>query len=66
MKKLLLAAVSIAVFTLHGLDQVQLVAVIAFLAGVYAPRFPDRRESRTSFFGIYCSLADLKRHSESY
>jgi hypothetical protein len=39
MKKLLLAAVSFAVFTLHGLDQVQLVAVIAFSAGVYAPRF---------------------------
>jgi hypothetical protein len=39
MKKLLLAAVAIAVFTLHGLDQVQLVAVIAFSAGVYATRF---------------------------
>jgi hypothetical protein len=39
MKKLLLAAVSCAVFTLHGLDQDQLVAVIAFSAGVYAPRF---------------------------
>src|SRR5438309_1780089 len=37
MKKLLLAAVSFAVFTLNGLDRVQLVAVTAFFsAGVFA------------------------------
>jgi hypothetical protein len=39
MKKLLLAAVSFAVFTLNGLDRVQLVGVIAFSAGVFAGRF---------------------------
>jgi hypothetical protein len=39
MKKLLLAAVLIALFTLNGVDQVQLVAVMAFSAGVYATRF---------------------------
>jgi hypothetical protein len=39
MKKLLLAAVSFAVFTLNGLDRVQLVAVIAFSVGVFAGRF---------------------------
>jgi hypothetical protein len=39
MKKLLLAAVLIALFTLNGVDQVQLVAVIAFSAGVYVTRF---------------------------
>jgi hypothetical protein len=43
MKKLLLAAVSFAVFTLNGLDRVQLAAVIAFSAGVFAGRWfsPD-------------------------
>jgi hypothetical protein len=39
MKKLLLAALLIALFTLNGVDQVQLVAVIAFSAGVYITRF---------------------------
>jgi hypothetical protein len=39
MKKLLLATVLIALFTLNGVDQVQLVAVIAFSAGVYVTRF---------------------------
>jgi hypothetical protein len=39
MKKLLLAAVSFAVFTLNGLDRVQLAAVIAFSAGVFAGRW---------------------------
>ena len=38
-KKLLLAAVSFAVFTLNGLDRVQLAAVIAFSAGVFAGRW---------------------------
>jgi hypothetical protein len=38
MKKLLLAAVLIGLFTLNGVDQIQLVAVIAFSAGVYATR----------------------------
>jgi O-acetyl-ADP-ribose deacetylase (regulator of RNase III) len=38
-KKLLLAAVSVTVFTLNGVNQVQLVAVIAFSAGVFAGRF---------------------------
>ncbi len=39
MKKLLLAAISFVVFTLNGLDRVQLAAVIAFSAGVFAGRF---------------------------
>ncbi len=39
MKKRLLAAVSLAVFTLNGLDRVQLVGIIAFSAGVFAGRF---------------------------
>jgi hypothetical protein len=39
MKKLLLAVALIALFTLNGVDQVQLVAVIAFSAGVYVTRF---------------------------
>ncbi|MGB8629956.1 MAG: hypothetical protein WCD69_11265 [Xanthobacteraceae bacterium] len=39
MKKLLLAAVLIALFTLNGVDQVQLVPMIAFSAVVYVTRF---------------------------
>jgi len=38
MKKLLLIVASIGVFTLDGVSPVQLVAVIAFSAGVYAAR----------------------------
>jgi hypothetical protein len=39
LKKLLLAAAAFAVFTLNGVDAVQLVAAIAFLAGVFCARF---------------------------
>jgi hypothetical protein len=39
LKKLLLAAASIGVFTLNGVSPIQLVAVIAFSAGVCAARF---------------------------
>jgi len=39
MKKLLLAAISLGVFTLNGLDRVQLTAVIAFSVGVFVARF---------------------------
>jgi hypothetical protein len=39
LKKLLLAVASIGVFTLNGVSPIQLVAVIAFSAGVYAARF---------------------------
>lgn len=61
MKKLLLAAVSLAVFTLHGLDQVQLVAVIAFSAGGYAPRLltGENREH------LFSALALFARRSQT-
>ncbi len=36
MKKLLVAAIAFVVFTLNGLDPLQLVGVIAFSAGVFA------------------------------
>jgi len=39
LKKLLLAAAAFAVLTLNGVDAVQLVAAIAFLAGVFSARF---------------------------
>jgi hypothetical protein len=39
LKKLLLTVASIGVFTLNGVSPIQLVAVIAFSAGVYATRF---------------------------
>jgi hypothetical protein len=39
MKKLLVAAVALAVFTLNGLDPLPLVGVIAFSGGVFAGRF---------------------------
>jgi hypothetical protein len=39
LKKLLLAVASIGAFTLNGVSPIQLVAVIAFSAGVYAARF---------------------------
>jgi hypothetical protein len=44
MKKLLVAAVAIAVFTLNGLDPLQLVGVIAFSAGIFAERLRAGRE----------------------
>jgi hypothetical protein len=44
-KKLLLAAVCVAVFTFNGVNQVQLVAVIAFSAGVFAGRFEPKNPS---------------------
>jgi hypothetical protein len=37
--KLLLAAALIGVFTLNGVSPIQLVALIAFSAGVYSARF---------------------------
>jgi hypothetical protein len=43
-KKLLLAAVSVAVFTVN---QVQLVAVIAFSAGIFAGRFRSGENRKT-------------------
>jgi hypothetical protein len=46
-KKLLLAAVSVAVFTFNGVNQVQLVAVIAFSAGVFAGRFRSGENRKT-------------------
>jgi hypothetical protein len=48
LKKLLLAAAAFAVFTLNGVDAVQLVAAIAFLAGVFCARFQtgENREPR--------------------
>jgi hypothetical protein len=39
LKKLLLTVASIGVFTLNGVGPIQLVAVIAFSAGVCAARF---------------------------
>jgi hypothetical protein len=48
MKKLLLAALSIVVFTFNGADPVQVAAVIAFTAGVYATRLSERRERAAS------------------
>jgi hypothetical protein len=39
LKKLLVAAAAIGVFTLNGVSPIQLVAVIAFSAGVYSTRF---------------------------
>jgi hypothetical protein len=50
MKKLLVAAVAFAVFTLNGLDPLQLVGVIAFSAGIFAERFRAGREQITSSF----------------
>ena len=47
MKKLLLAAVSVTVFTLNGVNQVQLVAVIAFSAGIFAGRFRSGENRKT-------------------
>jgi hypothetical protein len=46
-KKLLLAAVSVAVFTFNGVNQVQLVAVIAFSTGVFAGRFRSGENRKT-------------------
>jgi hypothetical protein len=48
MKKLLLATLSFVVFTFNGGDPVQLAAVIAFTAGVYATRLLDNREHAAS------------------
>jgi hypothetical protein len=48
MKKLLLAALAIIVFTFNGADPVQVVAVIAFTAGVYAARLSDSRKRAAS------------------
>jgi hypothetical protein len=48
MKKLLLAALAITVFTFNGADPVQVVAVIAFTAGVYAARLSEKRERAAS------------------
>jgi uncharacterized membrane protein YjjP (DUF1212 family) len=45
-KKLLLAAVCVAVF-FNGVNQVQLVAVIAFSAGVFAGRFRSGENRKT-------------------
>ena len=54
MKKLLLAAVSFAVFTLNGLDRVQLVAVTAFFsAGVFAGRF---RSGDLAFSPVFAEM----------
>ena len=39
LKKLLVAAAAIGVFTLNGVSPIQLVAVIAFSAFVYSTRF---------------------------
>lgn len=52
MKKLLLAAVSVAVFTFNGVNQVQLVAVIAFSAGVFAGRFRSGENRKTSVITV--------------
>jgi len=75
MKKLLLAAVSFAVFTLNGLDRVQLAAVIAFSAGVFAGRWfsPDRKWEASAQIGFtpsrvgsdYLSAFRLRRRSAS-
>jgi hypothetical protein len=46
-KKLLLAAVCVAVFTFSGVNQVQLAAVIAFSAGVFAGRFRSGENRKT-------------------
>ena len=62
MKKLLLAAVLIALFTLNGVDQVQLVAVMAFSAGVYATRFQAAKADNIFLLHQHDSLADLKDH----
>jgi len=45
--KLLVAAASIGVFTLNGVSPIQLVAVIAFSAGVYSARFLPGTSKRT-------------------
>ena len=47
LKKLFVAAASICVFTLNGVSPVQLVAVIAFSAGVYSARFLPGTSKRT-------------------
>jgi hypothetical protein len=48
MKKLLLATLSIVVFTFNGADLVQVAAVIAFTASVYAARLFENRECAAS------------------
>jgi hypothetical protein len=58
MKKLLLASLSFVVFTFNGADPVQLAAVIAFTAGVYATRLLENRERAASASAR--SVADLK------
>jgi len=47
LKKLFVAAASICVFTLNGVSPIQLVAVIAFSAGVYSARFLPGTSKRT-------------------
>jgi hypothetical protein len=48
LKRLLLAAVLISAFTLNGVDAIQLVAAIAFSAGVFSARFFDQRLQSSS------------------
>jgi hypothetical protein len=48
MQKLLLGAFSIVVFTFSGADPVQVAAVIAFTAGVYATRLLENRDRAAS------------------
>ncbi len=45
--KLFLAAALIGLFTLNGVSSIQLVAVIAFSAGIYAARFLPGTSNRT-------------------
>ena len=60
MKKLLLAAALIGVFTLNGVSSIQLVAVIAFSAGVYSARFLPGTSNRT--LEDTAKLNDLGQH----
>jgi hypothetical protein len=48
LKRLLLIAVLIGAFTLQGVDAIQLVAAIAFSAGVFSARLFDQRPQSSS------------------
>jgi hypothetical protein len=49
MKKLIVAAVALAAFTLNGLDPLLLLGVIAFSGGVFAVASGPGKNQRTSF-----------------
>jgi hypothetical protein len=49
MKKLIVAAVALAAFTLNGLDPLLLVGMIAFSGGVFAVASGPGKNQRTSF-----------------